>query len=377
MSNSTTATKPEQSFKSESILQKRWRNFKKIKRAYYSLIIIGTLYLVSFFNPILVNNKPLILKHNGSFYFPAFGDLFGGILPVGYYEGSHFGQTKVFGENHYGPPHFRQLKKQFKEEGKGNWMLMPIYPYNPVEDMLSELPEGVSPPTRPDRTHIIGLDNRGRDVFARLVYGFQISLSFALLITFLSYVVGILFGATLGYFGGKVDLYGVRLIEIFSGIPFLFTIMILVSFLNPSFLLLVGLLVLLKGWIGTCYFIRGEFFREKAKEYVAAATAMGQSTPKIMFKHILPNSLVPIITFAPFSIVGSIFSLVSLDYLGFGLRPPTPSWGELISQGMSDITYWWLIIAAFMAMFLTLMSITFIGEGARQAFDPREHSRLR
>ncbi len=361
---------------SESIMQKRLRNFKKIKRAYYSLIIIGALYIISFFAPILVNNKAFAVHYNGSTYFPALGDLFGGIIPVQYHEATFFGQTEVLGQPAHGEANYRELKKQFAQEAKGNWVLLPLYAYSPIENLLGELGDQ-KPPTHPDAIHYFGTDNRGRDVLARLVYGFQISISFALLVTILSFVLGIAIGATLGYYGGKIDIYGLRFIEVFSLIPFIFVTMILVSFIKPSFFILVSLLVLLGGWIGITYYIRGEYYREKAKDYVSAAIAMGASDSSVMFKHILPNALTPIIANAPFASIGGISSLVALDFLGFGLRPPTPSWGELINQGISeDINYWWLIVTPLSIMFFTLITITFIGEGVRQAFDPREYSKL-
>lgn len=363
-------------FRSESIMEKRIKNFKKIKRAYYSLIIIAILYGLSFFTPLFVGNKAVLVKHEGSYYMPFLEDLFGGIIPTTHREGSFFGQTEVFGKTHYGQANYRELKKQFKQEGKGNWVLMPLYTYSPVENLLSEL-EG-KPPTSPDSYHILGTDNRGRDVFARLVYGFQISMSFALLVTIIGYLIGMMLGGLLGFYGGRVDIYGLRFIEMFSLLPFLFLMMILSSFMKPNFFMLAFMLVVLKAWLGVFYYVRGEFFREKSRDYTAAARAMGASDSRIMFKHILPNSLTPVITFAPFSIIGNISSLVALDFLGFGLRPPTPSWGELIRQGVSeDISNWWLIVTPLVAIFLTLTTITFIGEGVRQAFDPREYSRLR
>lgn len=370
-------SKKNKTFTSESIFQKRIKNFKKLRRGYYSLLILIGLYFLSFFNPILVNNKALAISYEGNMYFPAFGDLFGGILPVEYHEASFFGQEEIFGEKAHGEANYRELKKQYETEGKGNWVMMPFYPYSPVENLLGELGTNVKPPTAPDSKHIFGTDNTGRDVFARLAYGFQISISFALLVTILSYILGILIGALLGYYGGKIDIIGLRLIEVFSLVPFLFLIMILVSFIKPSFSFLAFMLVVFGGWIGITYYIRAEFFREKAKDYVAAAIAMGASDFKVMFKHILPNALVPIITFAPFAIIGNISALVGLDFLGFGLRPPTPSWGELISQGISeDISNWWLIVTPLTIMFFTLTTVTFIGEGVRQAFDPRDYAKL-
>jgi microcin C transport system permease protein len=361
--------------KSESVFQKRVKNFKKIKRAYYSLILIGVLYFISFFAPVLVNNKALIVHYNGSNYFPALGDLFGGIIPVSYHESTFFGQSEVFGKPRHGEAHYRELQKTFAAEGKGNWVVMPIYPYSPVENMLDELK--TPPPTAPSRDNILGTDNGGRDVFARIVYGFQISISFALIVSLFSIIIGVFFGSILGYYGGKIDLLGLRLIEAFSLIPFLFLIMIIVSFVKPSFFLLALLLIIFGSWIGLTYLVRGEYYREKSKDYVAAAHAMGASDASIIFKHILPNSLTPIITQLPFKLVGSITALVGLDFLGFGLRAPTPSWGELISQGLSeDISYYWLILSPLVMMLFTLNTITFIGEGVRQAFDPRDYTRL-
>ena len=184
-------------------------------------------------------------------------------------------------------------------------------------------------------------------------------------------------GACLGYFGGMLDLYGTRFIEIYSSIPFLFMVMMIASFIRPSILILASLMILLSGWIGICWYIRGEFYREKSKDYVAAAIAMGQSPWKVMFKHILPNALTPFITNAPFAIMGYISYLVSLDYLGFGLQPPTPSWGDLLNQGRNNLQYWHLILIPLTSIASTLFLITFVGEAIREAFDPKVYSRLR
>jgi microcin C transport system permease protein len=204
----------------------------------------------------------------------------------------------------------------------------------------------------------------------------------------LSYVVGVAVGAALGYLGGKIDLLGQRLIEIWSSLPFLYTIIIVSSIvvpvyvpgrmqvLQPSFWLLVAILALFE-WMGMTYYIRGEFYREKARDYVGAANVAGVSEPRIMFRHILPNALTPFISFAPFTVVANIAALVALDFLGFGLPAPTPSWGELINQGMSNLTRWWLVFFPLGALFVTLLLVVFIGEAIREAFDPKEYSRLR
>ena len=342
---------------SVSLFRKRLRRFRSLKRGFYSFIIIVTLYILSFFCPLLMNNKALVLKYEGKTHFPLFK----------YYPGTMFGQ-EVYGEADY-----RALKKQFKAEGKGSWLIMPPYPYSPFESLTDPTAQ---PPNPPSFRHWLGTDDRGRDVFVRLTYGFNISLSFALLVTTVAYSIGITVGSALGYFGGKFDITCQRLIEIWSSIPFLYTIIIISSIIQPNFLLLVFLLCIF-GWMGMTYYIRGEFYREKAKDYVHAAIAMGASDRKVVFKHILPNALTPVIAFGPFSIVGGIGSLVALDYLGFGLPPPTPSWGELVGQGMSNIFSWWLVLFPLAALFCTLLLVVFIGEGIRQAFDPRQYSRLR
>ena len=237
-----------------------------------------------------------------------------------------------------------------------------------------------NPPTLPDGfngRHLLGTDNTGRDVFARVIDGFKVSITFAVICTFLSYSIGIIIGGTLGYFGGKVDLFGVRIMEIFSALPFLFIVMILSGFMQPNLFILASILVFLSGWIGISYFIRGEFYREKAKDYVSAAVSMGASNKRVMFQHILPNALTPIITFAPFAIIGYIGTLNMLDLLGYGLQPPAASWGEILKQALENLDNWHMLIFPIIAMTITLFMITFIGEAIREAFDPKVYSRLR
>ena len=211
----------------------------------------------------------------------------------------------------------------------------------------------------PSKTHWLGTDNTGRDVFARLCYAFNISISFGLILTVINYIVGIFIGGCMGYYGGKFDLFFQRLIEVWSSLPMLFVIIIISSILKPSFILLIGIYTLVN-WISMTYLIRAEFYREKAKPYVAAALSMGQSDFKVMFKHILPNSLVPIITYFPFSVVAGISALVGLDYLGFGLPPPTPSWGQMLDVGLSNITKWWMVFAPVSSQFFTLLGIVLL-----------------
>lgn len=354
---------------SVSLFRRRLRKFRSIKRGYYSFVLIVGAYALSFFLPLLVNNTAWLVHYQGQTYFPM----------LRYYPAATFGQ-EAFGE-----PDYRALKQTFREANQGNWALLPLYPYSATESIL-DLPG--SPPHPPSRQHIFGTDDRGRDIFARLSYGFNVSLTFSLMVLAISYAIGIAVGAALGYFGGKLDMLGVRAIEIWSSLPFLYTIIIVSSIvvpvyipgrnlvLQPSFWLLIVILTAFD-WMGITYYIRGEFYREKAKDYVGAAIAMGASDRSIIFKHILPNSLTSAISFAPFVIVGNISALVALDFLGFGLPAPTPSWGELIGQGTENLTKWWLVFFPMAAMFLTLLLIVFIGEAVREAFDPKEYSRLR
>lgn len=350
-------TRQKTEYASESVFRKRIRKFKSLKRGYYSFVFIVSAYILSFFCPLLMNYKALVVKYNDAYYFPI----------AKFYPGNTFG-LDIYGEVDY-----RELKQEFKTQGRGNWVLMPFYPYGPYESLTDPREE---PPNQPSREHWFGTDDRGRDVFVRLTYGFNISLSFAILVVIVGYIVGVSIGASLGYFGGKFDILSQRLIEIWAAIPFLYMIIIVSSIIHPNFTLLVILLCLFS-WMGMTYFIRGEFYREKAKDYVHAAIAMGASDRVVVFKHILPNSLTPVITFFPFAIVGGILSLVALDYLGFGLPPPTASWGELLNQGRANIFSWWLVFFPLGALFMTLQLVVFFGEAVRQAFDPREHSRLR
>jgi microcin C transport system permease protein len=353
----------------ESLVRRRWRKFRRLKRGYYSFLIITGAYVLSFALPLLMTNQPLVVRYSGQYFFPMF----------------RFHAASEFGDAAFGEPDYRALKRKFEGAGEGNWVLMAPYPYGPNEALLDL---SSSPPNPPSSEHPFGTDDRGRDVLVRLAYGFNISLTFAMLVLLIGDSVGIAIGAMLGYVSGKVDLLGQRLIEIWSSLPFLYTIIIVSSIvvpvyipgqmqiLQPSFWLLVIILAAFE-WMGITYYIRGEFYREKAKDYVGAAIVTGQSQVAIMFRHILPNALTPVVSFAPFTIVANIGALVALDFLGFGLPAPTPSWGELIGQGMENLTKWWLVFIPLGVLFTTLLLVVFIGEAVREAFDPKEYSRLR
>lgn len=349
-----------------SVMQRRWRKFKSLKRGWYSFLLLVSLYVVSLFNPLLVNSRALIVSHGGELYFPA----------VAEWVGDRTYKAETFDQRLIGEARYRKLAAEWEEEGSDSWVLMPPYPYDAYEALLGEAGLDGPPPHKPTATHWMGTDDRGRDVFARLVYGFRVSISFALMTIGISYLIGMTMGAILGFFGGRVDIYGQRVVEIWAAIPFLYTVIIINSIFKPG---VVGLALVLAafGWVGISYYMRGEFYREKAKDYVAAALAQGESRSSIMFRQILPNALTPIISFAPFAIVGSITALVSLDFLGFGLQPPEPSWGELVSQGKQNIFEWHLVTFPLGALFVTLMLIVFIGEAVREAFDPKVFARLR
>ena len=257
-------------------------------------------------------------------------------------------------------------------------LVMPIYPFSEHE-LLLDLPgapphaalQGAGMP-------LLGTDFAGRDVTAQLVYGFRVSFSFAIMVAFVGYTIGIMIGGLMGFFGGWIDIVVQRCIEVWSSIPFLFTLMIIASVMQPSFWVLVFLLVVLRAWLGITYTVRGEFYREKSRDYVQAGRAIGLGSWKLMFRHILPNSLVPVVTFLPFSIVAHIGALVSLDYLGFGLPPEVPSWGRLLRQGAENIVnHPHLVLIPVAAFAVTLFCVVMIGEAVREAFDPKEYARLR
>ena len=369
MTDLVPAPTPEGAVRSESIFRRRFRKFRRIRRGYWSFLLIASAYVLSFSLPYLMNSTAFLVHFDGQYYVPAFR----------FYPASTFGQD-AFGETDY-----RALKRQFETDGSGNWVVLPPYPYGPNESLLDL--QG-TPPHPPSWEHPFGTDDRGRDVLVRLAYGFNISLTFSLLVLLIADGLGVIVGAVLGYVSGKVDLIGQRVIEIWASLPFLYTIIIVSSIvvpvyvpgriqvLQPSFWMLITILSAFE-WMGITYYVRGEYYREKVRDYVGAAIVTGVSGPAIMFKHILPNALTPVISFAPFTIVANIGSLVALDFLGFGLPAPTPSWGELIGQGMENLTKWWLVFFPLGILFGTLLLVVFIGEAVREAFDPKEYSRLR
>ena len=368
---------------SASLLRLRLRKFRRLKRGYYSLVLLLTTYLLSFLLPFIMGFRPILVRYEGKFFFPAcatyLDETFGiskifGISTARVYLGSEFNQTEADGRRVFGEADYRALARQFEEADSNNFAIMPPIPFGPNEGFLDL--EG-NPPHPPSRTHWMGTDNAGRDVFVRLAYGYRTSISFSMLVTLVAYTIGTLTGAVLGYFGSWIDILGLRLVEIWSAVPFLYTVIIVASIYGPNFKIL-ALILAAFGWMGITYYIRGEFYREKSKDYVAAAIATGEGSLRIIVAHILPNSLTPIIAFAPFAIVGMIVALVSLDFLGYGLPAPTASWGELLRQAReAGMRVPHLVIFPLGAMFVTLQLIVFIGEAVREAFDPKVFSRLR
>lgn len=336
---------------------KKIRRFKSIKRGYYSFIVITVMILASVFAEVLVNKRALIVHYQGKYYFPTY-------VPMA--PGTTFGLDYAYETD------YRELKRRFRDEGKGNWVLMPIVPYDAYENDLREDRYPPFPPSMKER-HYLGTDTVARDVLARLVYGFRIAIFFSLLLLLTNYTIGISIGSAMGFWGGKFDLIFQRIIEIWSNIPFLYVIIIISSIVVPNLFMLI-LIMAFFGWIGMTWTMRTVTYKERAREYVLAARALGASNLRIIFKHIIPNTIAIIVTFAPFSVSAGIVALTSLDYLGFGLPPPTPSWGELLQQGWANLDAWWIIGSVVSAMIVTLIAVTFVGEAVREAFDPKLHT---
>jgi microcin C transport system permease protein len=336
---------------------KKISRFKSIKRGYYSFIILLVMIFVSLFAELLVNNRALIVHYEGKYYFPTYGNLIAGT---------------TFGLEYNYEANYRELGVLFRAEGKGNWVLMPIVPFDAYENDLREDEFPPFPPSSKEK-HYLGTDAVGRDIVARLVFGFRIAIFFSLLLLLVNYTIGVSIGSAMGFWGGKFDLIFQRIIEIWSNVPFLYVIIIISSIMVPNFFMLT-LIMAFFGWIGITWTMRTVTYKEKAREYALAAKALGASNLRIIFKHIIPNTIAIIVTFAPFSVSGGIVALTSLDYLGFGLPPPTPSWGELLQQGWNNLDAWWIAGSVIAAMIITLVTVTFVGEAVREAFDPKLHT---
>ncbi|XDD50153.1 ABC transporter permease subunit [Leptospira sp. WS92.C1] len=337
------------------ILKKRLQKFKSNRRALYSLILLLISYTISLFAPLITTNQPLIVSYQNKWSYPVFK----------FYPESHFG-----GEN-LTPPNYKKLAKRDDFLSGTNWILFAPIPYGYNEDNLESLDENETPPSSPNAKHWLGTDDRGRDVFTRIFYAYRNALSFGLILVFLELAMGTFIGGMQGYFGGKLDILMQRVIEILSAIPFLYLILIVGAFFGRGFTVLLITYGALS-WIGISYYMRGEFYKLKQMTYVDSAKALGVGSFQIMLRHILPNAITPLVTFLPFTLIGSISILSALDFLGYGIPAPNPSWGEMIGQGRERLSCWWLITFPSCALFITILLTSFIGEGLRDSFDSRE-----
>ena len=331
--------------------ERAWRRFRANRRGYISLWVFGLLFLSSLFAEVLSNDKPLIVHYQGSYYFP-----FLKVYPESFFGGDFDTEAD------YNDPYVENLLRH-----DGNWVL-----YAPNRHSFKSINYfGVRPnPAPPSHDNYLGTDDRGRDVLARLVYGFRLSVLFAFALTLVGTGIGVLLGGLQGYLGGKFDLGFQRFVEIWNSMPELYLLIIFASLFQPSILLLLILLSLF-GWMTLSDYVRAEFLRSRNMDYVRAARALGASNVSIMWRHLLPNGLTPVITFLPFRISGAILALTSLDFLGLGVPPTTPSLGELLSQGKDSIEAWWLSLTTFGVLVGTLMLLIFIGEALREAMDSR------
>jgi ABC-type microcin C transport system permease subunit YejE len=449
-------------FTLDPLTKRRLVRFRRIKRGYYSLLILLAFIVLSIFAPLLAESRALFVSYKGGLYFPTFQYVsmatFGQAPPPGWSGGDleteylrlqrEWATERVMYAREAmeagGDPQKLQVAMA-KYPNRDNYVIMPPIPWDPYQsdfwyneilndiqvlltandheaaerlarrDGLDELAEaihtgtiadilmdeqkapagtlislaksrgmaslanlGVVPPTPPDslRRHYLGTDDQGRDVAARLLYGFRISIFFSLILVFFGQVIGTFVGSLQGYLGGRFDIISQRLIEILISVPLLYVVIILAALITPNFWILLGIMLVFQ-WIAITFYMRTEMYREKTKEYALAAKSYGASHLRIVFRHLLPNCLTPLVTFTPFLVVGAIFSLTGLDYLGYGLPAPTPSWGELIDQALQieNRDKLWLTLAPFGAITLTLVLVVFIGESVREAFDPKQYAK--
>jgi microcin C transport system permease protein len=333
------------------ITRRRLANFRANRRGYWSLMVFTVIFVVSLFSEFIANDRPILVRYDGGFYMPVFRDYpeatFGGDLPV----------NATYDANGVGP----------LIEAKG-WILWPPVQFS-YDTLVTNLPTPA--PSPPSWQNPLGTDDQARDLLARLIYGFRISVLFGFLLTLLGAAIGIAAGAVQGFFGGLTDLLFQRFLEIWSSLPILYLLIILASFIQPGFWNLLGIMLLF-GWMGLVGLVRAEFLRGRNFDYVRAARALGVSNIRLMFRHILPNAMVSSLTFMPFMLAGSVTTLTALDFLGFGLPPGSPSLGELVLQGKNNLTAPRLAFISFATIAVALTLLVFIGEAVRDAFDPRK-----
>lgn len=340
---------------------RKWQRFRALKRGYWSALLLMILIISSCFAELIANNRALIVHYNDQYFFPAYGSFLPGTtFGLDYPHETDYRSLQI------------QFEKQSQEHSTGNWVVMPVIPWNPLE---SHAIEGVYPPIPPSITerHFLGTDGAGRDIAARLLYGFRLSIAFSILLLVCNYAIGTIMGIAMGFYGGKFDLVMQRIIEVWSSIPTLYVIMIIASLTLPGFWMLLFIMAFFD-WTAITWYMRTLSYKEKARNYVLAARALGASDWRIITQHLLPNTRSLLITFAPFSITGGITALTALDYLGFGLPPPTPSWGVLLREGMSRLDNEWIVGSVTVAMVIVLMMVTWIGEALREVFDPKQRT---
>ena len=351
MTDLTDSTQP-QAPVSASPSRRAWLRFKRNRLGFWSLIVFCALVLLSLGAELISNDRPLIVRYEGQTYFPLVKD----------YSEKTFGGDFDTNTDYLDPFIRDQLAKP------GNWALFALNPYGAKTlNYFAKSPN----PAGPTRDNWLGTDDRGRDLLAQLIYGFRVSVLFALALTFVGVLLGIITGAIQGFFGGKTDLAFQRFIEIWGSMPELYLLIIFSAVFAPSISLLLILLSLF-GWMGLSDYVRAEFFRNRQLDYVRAARALGVGNWQIIWRHILPNSLTPVVTFLPFRMSGAILALTSLDFLGLGVPPGTPSLGELLSQGKNSIDAWWISLSTFAVLVITLLLLTFMGDALRDALDPRK-----
>ena len=333
-------------------LKRAWLRFRSNRLGFYSAMLFAVMFFVSLFAEVISNDKPLLAGYKGNWYVPIIQTI----------------PETAFGGDFDTPTDFLDPFIQAEFDKQGNWAIYTLNPYHhSTLNYFAKTPH----PAPPSADNWLGTDDRGRDVVARLLYGFRISVLFALALTIFGTVIGVLSGAIQGFFGGKVDLVMQRLIEIWSAMPELYLLIIFSAVFDPSISLLLILLGLF-GWMGLSDYMRAEFLRNRQLDYVRAARALGLSNWAIIKSHVLPNSLTPVVTFLPFRMSAAILALTSLDFLGLGVPPGTPSLGELLSQGKSNIDAWWISLSTFSVLVVTLMLLTFMGDALRDALDPRK-----
>ncbi len=331
--------------------QRVWQRFRSDRRGYFSLIVFSILFILSLFSELISNDRPLIARYDGQILFPIMKDY----------------SEKAFGGDFDSPADYLDpfIRQQLARDG--NWALYPLNHYR--HDTLNYFAKSPNP-APPSTDNWLGTDDRGRDVFARLLYGFRVSILFGLALTITGTILGVITGAVQGYFAGRTDLFFQRFMEIWGSMPELYLLIIFASIFEPSILLLL-LLLSLFGWMGLSDYVRADFLRNRNLDYVQAARALGLSNGQIIWRHVLPNSLTPVVTFLPFRMSGAILALTSLDFLGLGVPPSMPSLGELLAQGKNNLDAWWIALSTFMVLTITLLLLTNIGDALRNSLDVR------